>query len=300
MYVDKNIQSVYVTPKGYYYKILFDQKKKRISKKQFNFLSEFLKKDSYCIVHPQKRLNMKVENCCGLKFLKRISNDSINLILTDPPYMISKNTGMDSLKKGTRNDKKYGRKFAYSTDFGNWDSNFNLAVLEQFAKLFYRKLLFGGTLILWIDIWKISHIKEILENIGFKQIRFLEWIKKNPVPVNSKNNYLNNGREVALCCVKGKKPTFNSSYDVGIYRYTIVSGKKRVHPTQKPLGLFIELIEKHSNPGDVVLDTFLGSGTTLFACLETGRHFNGCELNEQYYQEMNYNLFPDSFSIRNY
>ena len=67
--------------------------------------------------------------------------------------------------------------------------------------------------------------------------------------------------------MKGSKPTFNSKYDNGlydneIYQFPIQGGKKRFHPTQKSLPLFEALIKKHSNEGDVVLDTFLGSGTT--------------------------------------
>ena len=58
--------------------------------------------------------------------------------------------------------------------------------------------------------------------------------------------------------VKGGKPTFNSKYDNGIYAHPLQGGKNRFHPTQKSVTLFEELIEKHSNEGDVVMDTFLG------------------------------------------
>jgi site-specific DNA-methyltransferase (adenine-specific) len=89
-----------------------------------------------------------------------------------------------------------------------------------------------------------------------------------------------------LTGVKKSKPTFNSEYDNGIYRYPIYHGKDRFHPTQKSLKLFEELIEKHSNEGDTVLDCFLGSGTTAVAALNTKRKFTGCEIDNGYYIEM--------------
>jgi site-specific DNA-methyltransferase (adenine-specific) len=110
----------------------------------------------------------------------------------------------------------------------------------------------------------------------------IEWIKTNPQPLNSKVNYLTNCREIALVGVKGGSPTFNSSYDNGIYMYPLQGGKNRFHPTQKSLALFEELIKKHSNENDVVLDTFLGGGTTAIACKNTNRQFKGCEISKEY------------------
>jgi DNA modification methylase len=152
----------------------------------------------------------------------------------------------------------------------------------------YKKLKKGGTLILFFDLWKITDLKNILEKYKFKQIRFIEWIKTNPQPLNSKVNYLTNCREIALLGIKGSSPTFNSSYDTGIYdndiyRLPLQGGKNRIHPTQKSLKLFETLIEKHSNENDLVLDTFLGGGTTAIAAKNTKRKFKGCEINKEYF-----------------
>ena len=117
---------------------------------------------------------------------------------------------------------------------------------------------------------------------GFVQIRLIIWQKTNPVPLNSKRNYLTNSREVAVLGVKGGKPTFNSEYDNGVYEYAIPNNGTRYHPTQKPLGLFRELILKHSNPGDLILDPFLGSGTTAVAADMEGRQFAGCDKDGEY------------------
>ena len=85
--------------------------------------------------------------------------------------------------------------------------------------------------------------------------------------------------------MKGGKPTFNSEYDNGIYRYTICHDKGRFHPTQKPLALIAELILKHSNENDIILDCFSGSGTTAVASFNHSRHFKGCELSKDYYDK---------------
>jgi site-specific DNA-methyltransferase (adenine-specific) len=161
-----------------------------------------------------------------------------------------------------------------------------MEILEQFICEYYTKLKKGGTLIMFFDLWKITDLKNLLEKYKFKQIRFIEWIKTNPQPRNSKVNYLTNCREIALIGVKEGNPTFNSSYDNGIYMHPLQGGKNRFHPTQKSLVLFEELIKKHSNENDTILDTFLGSGTTAIACKNTKRNFKGCEISKEYYDKI--------------
>tara|TARA_B100000282_G_scaffold121793_1_gene86813 strand:- start:437 stop:1270 length:834 start_codon:yes stop_codon:yes gene_type:complete len=263
-----------------------------------------------------------IQNTSGMEYLNTIDNNSVDLVLTDPPYVISRDTGMNShynevkenekqgiefikteeewekykkLNSITDDSKKnnymkygtiYGKKYCVKTDYGTWDSEFTLEILELFISEYYKKLKKGGTMIVFFDIWKITHLKEIMEKCKFKQIRFIEWIKTNPQPLNSKTNYLTNCREIALLGVKGGKPTFNSSYDNAIYNYPLQGGVNRFHPTQKSLPLFEELIRKHSNENDVVMDTFLGGGTTAIACKNTNRTFKGCEISKEYYDKV--------------
>ena len=130
-----------------------------------------------------------------------------------------------------------------------------------------------------------AYVKEMMERHKFKQIRFIDWVKTNPVPLNSKRNYLTNAREVAILGVKKSKPTFNSQYHSGLYHYPICHDAGRFHPTQKPLQFMKDLITTHSNEGDVVLDTFAGAATTLFAAKELGRQYLGCELDKEFYDK---------------
>ena len=133
---------------------------------------------------------------------------------------------------------------------------------------------------------ELINLMKLVEH-KFKQIRMIEWIKTNPQPLNSKTNYLTNCREIALTAVKKGKPTFNSKYDNGIYSFPLQGGKNRFHPTQKRLELFKTLIKKHSNAGDLIVDPFLGAGTTAIASKLMGRKCNGSELNESYINKMN-------------
>lgn len=261
---------------------------------------------------------MDIRQCDASVLLESLENNSVDLILTDPPYVISRESGMDKLHQTIENSngqsihteeewEEYrlqqsreftdaeknnwimygtilGKKYAVKTDYGKWDKEFSIEKLEEVLRLGYKKLRKGGTIIVWFDLWKLTTLSTILEKCKFKQLRFIEWIKTNPQPRNSSKNYLTNCREMALLAVKGGSPTFNSKYDNGIYEYPIMGGKRKMHPTQKNLELFKEIIRKHSNEGDLVCDVFLGSGTTARACFETGRKFIGCELEDEYYK----------------
>jgi len=273
----------------------------------------------------------------GLQFLSAIPDNSVDLILTDPPYITSIDSGMDkwvehvaqqdasgsvnvktpeewenyktaeewkewfeesNVKENLRENRLkkmkddflkygsiYGKKYAVKTNYGAWDSEFTMEQLELFTKHFYRVLRLGGTCIIFFDLWKITHLKEMLENEKFKQIRLIEWIKTNPQPINSKVNYLTNCREIALLGIKKSKPTFNSKYDKGIYKYPLQGRKGRFHPTQKSLPLFEDLIKKHSNEDDIILDCFAGSATTAIAARNTNRNFIGCEMDKEFFNK---------------
>lgn len=217
------------------------------------------------------------QNC--FDYLETIESKSVSLVLIDPPYEVSRDTNFATGEaKGKDTDR-----FRLSMDFGNWDKGFY--GLGKIIKECYRVLKCGGTLICFYDLWKITTLKDYLESAKFKQIRFIEWIKTNPVPINSKINYLTNAREIAVVGIKGSKPTFHSEYDNGIYNYPICHEKGRFHPTQKPVALLEDLIEKHSNEGDLVLDCFAGSASTAVAAYNKNRKFIGCELSKDYFDK---------------
>ena len=280
------------------------------------------KKKTPIVVQEQSDTDIDIKLQEGLQYLSTLQDKSIDLVLTDPPYIISRDSGMNThyntvkenerknvqqvktqeewlaykAENGLTDDSKrenyikygtiYGKKYCVKTDYGDWDSKFTIEVLDQFIGEYYKKLRVGGTMIMFFDLWKLSELKALFEKHKFKQIRFIEWIKTNPQPLNSRVNYLTNCREIALLGVKGGNPVFNGQYDNGIYQFPLQGGKNRFHPTQKSLPLFEELIKKHSNENSVVLDTFLGAGTTAFACKNTNRRFKGCEVDKEYYDKV--------------
>jgi DNA modification methylase len=223
-------------------------------------------------------LKCELSNLDCIEFLKTVPSNSVDLFLTDPPYLISRKTGFLE-SKGPNTVER----FKISYEFGEWDQK--QLDLNSILSEAYRILKPSGTSIIFYDLWKIQELKEGYELNKFKQIRFLEWVKTNPVPINSKVNYLTNAREVAILGVKKGNATFNSQYDNGIYSYPIYHNKDRFHPTQKSADLFSALIEKHSSAGDVVCDPFAGSATTAISCLRTGRNFIGTEIDKEYHSK---------------
>ena len=222
-----------------------------------------------------------------LELLSTIESNSVDLVLTDPPYIISKKSGMqsyrDSIENGGEVNEKYGKKFAVTTEFGEWDKDYTIEDLRLSINEFYRILRKGGSCIIFFDLWKLETLKGLLSK--FSKHRLVEWIKTNPMPINQYATYLSNAREMAISCVKGGKATFNSEYDNGIYEYPIYGGKDRFHPTQKSLPLFEELITKHSNEGDIVVDPYAGSGTTALAAKNTNRIYKCCEPSLEYFKK---------------
>ena len=213
-----------------------------------------------------------VQECDWEIFLQRIPNGKVDLILTDPPYNISRKTGF--IHGGVE-------RFQYTRNYGDWDHQ--EIDIEKFTNEAYRILRTGGTIIIWYDMWKITRIKESLDRAGFKMVRGIIWVKQNPVPINAKSTYLSNAKEFAVVAVKGGKPTFNSYYEDGVYYYPIPTrSKSRKHPTMKPDKMFEDLILRHSKEGDLVVDPFVGSGTTAIAAVRNRRKFAGCDINSEY------------------
>src|SRR4030042_7068344 len=116
------------------------------------------------------------ENTDVCTFLQKFDDESINLILTDLPYCISRETGFAN--KGLEH-------LHVSMDFGPWDKmeeKEHIELLEKVFKDCYRILKRGGVIISFYDLWKVETLASILRKNGFKMLRFIEWLKTNPVP----------------------------------------------------------------------------------------------------------------------
>jgi site-specific DNA-methyltransferase (adenine-specific) len=110
-------------------------------------------------------------------------------------------------------------------------------------------------------------------------VRQCAWRKTNPAPTNGQHLWLSSFENCIFA--KRRKTKFNQSCKSSVWDFP--SGKSKVHPTQKPLGLFEYLIESSSDEGDIIFDPCMGSGTTGVACANLGRKFIGIELDQDYF-----------------
>lgn len=202
------------------------------------------------------------------------NNIKVDHIITDPPYNISHESNFDTLK----NPRK-------GTYFGDWDKNFDL--LSWIPK--YEKILkTNGSMIVFCSYRFISFIIETMEksNLAVKDI--IVWRKSNPMPRNIDRRYVQDMEFAVWCVKKNAKWVFNKDKNKPYMRSLIetgtVSGAERtIHPTQKSLKLMEEIIKTHTNENDIVIDPFMGSGTTGVACLLLNRKFIGVELEKEYF-----------------
>ncbi len=199
----------------------------------------------------------------------------VDHIITDPPYNISQNNNFSTMKSANRQ----------GVDFGEWDKDFDLTGwIKNYEKILSK----NGSMIIFCSYRFISKIIDALENSELIVKDILEWRKSNPMPRNIDRRYVQDTEFAVWAVKKGAKWIFNKSKDESYLRAQfiapVVAGKERTeHPTQKSLFVMEKLIKIHTNPGEVILDPFMGSGTTGVAALKNNRNFIGIELDNKYF-----------------
>lgn len=121
----------------------------------------------------------------------------------------------------------------------------------------------------------------------FDTFQFFVWHKTNPVPKFRKAGFLNSCELIVCMWNKGHTWNFGKQNEMhNFFESSICMGEERLkspkHPTQKPVKLLKHLLKIASNPGDIILDPFMGVGSTGVAALETGRNFIGFDLELEY------------------
>ena len=194
-------------------------------------------------------------------------------IITDPPYNISRDNNFHTMGRA-------------GIDFGEWDKNFDLTSWIKSCDPLLKK---GGNIVIFNDWKNMSHIVDALEKNGFEIKDLIRWEKTNPMPRNRDRRFITDYEFAVWAVKKGGKWTFNRLSDT-YERPKIVCGltSKREklnggHPTQKPIEVMEWLIDRLTDEDDLVLDPFMGSGSTGVACLNTNRSFIGIELDENYF-----------------
>ena len=167
--------------------------------------------------------------------------------------------------------------------FEEWKDN-----MSNFFSHCSRVLKKRGTLIMFMAIIKVQDIIKIAAEYGLYYKTTGIWHKKNPMPRNMKIQFVNSTECWIYFTNKAASGTFNNGgkacHDFLESSVCPLSEKKYGnHPTQKPLSILKELIETVSNPGDIIMDPFMGSGSTCVAAALTNRKYIGIELSEEYY-----------------
>lgn len=207
---------------------------------------------------------------CGdcIKLLKNIPDKSIDLIVTDPPYDIHAGKGGGC----------FGNRQSYS-DIEFISNGFSIGILNELCRVMKK-----------INIYIFCSQKQIIPLLTYFVINkkcnwnLLCWHKSNPVPACA-NKYLTDTEYILFFRERGVKVRgeFKTKFTYYVTPLNQKDKKQFGHPTIKPLEIIQNLIINSSNENDVVLDPFLGSGTTAVACVNTNRHYIGFEINESYF-----------------
>lgn len=209
--------------------------------------------------------------------IKRIPDNSVDFILTDPPY----NLGQHS----TGNIPLPGRS-AMNNDVAEWDMiDFNP---EEWADEFIRILKPTGNLFIFTSYNQLGRWYNCLDH-KFDTSNFMIWHKTNPAPKIFKAGFLNSCEMIFTCW--NKKHTWNFISQAEMHNFiesSICMKPERLsnpkHPAQKPVAILKKMIEIASNENDIVFDPFMGVGSTGVAALELHRRFIGVELDKTYFE----------------
>jgi len=231
--------------------------------------------NQYTLLHLLIRLiqtmeiNTIIEGDC-LEVMKTLEDKSIDLIITSPPYY---NSG-HKYQRGTG--------FHYTQDVGE-----PLYIIYDMLELAYKKLKDDG--IVCIDLCfsygetgvmrPFDIINRVRNKIGYFVNDLIIWHKNNPIPLI---NRLTNAYELIFVLSKhpiGKYQT--KKYTHNVWQFSVSSGVKG-HSAVFPLELPLRCLEHFSKESDLVLDPFIGSGTTAVACKKTNRKYIGIEISPEY------------------
>lgn len=206
------------------------------------------------------------------ELIKNIPDKSIDLVYIDIPYLMVKGgEGNSEISQRISTRKELLNKIINGIDYSIFDE------LCRIMKNIY--------IYIWCSKEQMLDIMEYFIKEKKCMFDLLVWCKPNPAPLCN-NTWL---PDVEYCfCFREKGTTLNKGYELKSkyhYQPTNVSDKELFkHPTIKPLELVKRHILHSTQPNDIVLDCFCGSGTTCLACKETGRKYIGMEIDKKYHK----------------
>jgi len=230
---------------------------------------------------------------------KEIDKDSIDLIFADPPYNLSGN----GLK--WKGNKTGGDWYMVNEEWDKMTEKEYMDFTKKWVKACQNVLKNNGSIYISCTYHNIGEVMIALKDLGFKINNVITWQKSNPMP-NMTKRVFTHSTEFVVWAVKGKKWVFNynelkiinpekqKSGDLkqmrDVWSMPLVQGAERLrgadrralHPTQKPEEMLKRIITASSVKGDIVLDPFLGSGTTAVVAKKLGRKWIGIEKEVKY------------------
>lgn len=203
-----------------------------------------------------------------LELMKKIPDGSIDLVVTDPPYTMT--------KRGKSCRPNWMPNNMGENVFGGVIPDVKTWMTECF-----RVLKDGTHFYVFCNTNDIQKFLNIADEVGFKLHNILTMIKNTGMP----NRWYLKNCELILFFRKGKAKSINDMRCRDWFCVSMPTQKTgKLHITQKPLEIITTFVTNSSNEGDVVLDPFMGSGTTAVAAINTNRHYIGFELDEKYFQ----------------
>ena len=212
-------------------------------------------------------IDLRLGDC--LEILKTIPSESIDCLVTDPPYKII--TGGDSNGKNSVRPKGILK--------GNRELMKTIPKFSDWLPEMFRVLKDGTQNYVMVNSSNLLKMANEIEKTGFKIQNFLIWQKNNCTP----SQFYMKNCEYTLFFRKGKSKYIN---DIGgsktVHSFNNIIGNK-LHPTEKPIDLMEFYIRNSTNENDIVLDPFMGSGTTMLACKNLNRKGIGIEKEQMYF-----------------
>ncbi|MEE3344644.1 MAG: site-specific DNA-methyltransferase [Bacilli bacterium] len=215
-----------------------------------------------------------IHNIDSIQYMKTLTDNSIDCIATDPPYPVtSRGTSGNSGGMMQKDLNKQGKVF-----------EFNDVNISDYAPEFYRLLKDGSHCYVMTNHINLIEMLNTFVDCGFHFIKSLIWNKENKIM----GQYYMSQFEYILFFRKGYGKPINNCGTSDILSIPNKKNKDIVeggnlHDTEKPVKLMKILIENSTNESDVVLDPFMGVGSTGIACKESNRSFIGCEIDEHYF-----------------
>lgn len=220
------------------------------------------------LTNRERERESKLINGNCLDYFEKIPNDSIDLIVTDPPYKCI---------SGGKPHLKSQPSGILSKNDGKIFKENNISETEWFPEL-YRILKPNSHCYVMTNTINLESYLHIARTVGFGLHNVLIWQKNNCTP----NRWYMKNCEYILFLRKGAAKTINNVGSKTVHQFNNIVGNK-LHPTEKPVELMKLYISNSSKIGDIVLDPFMGSGSTGVAAKELNRKYIGIELDTEYY-----------------